>query len=305
MIYFALWVCKYAAMTNWNDLKYLLAMVEHGSFSQAGRVLGVNRTTVARRIAVLEQQFGVTLLEPSTSGYQITSAGEDVLASAREFERQVEALEEKVGGDSAQLSGFLRVAVPLGLGPEFMPELARFSVLYPRVELELVNSIDPMASINQRKADVGIGLGHALPEYLAGDKIANLHRAIYGSKPYFKHHSVMLSYKDHHWVGWGREMSHTLVVKWMQRHVPSEALIPLRVNSWHALREAVGHGLGLGHLWCFLADREKKLLRLSDVIPELTIGLWVFHHADVLSNRRVDVFSKTINGLLAARINDY
>lgn len=303
MIYFALLMCKYAAMTNWNDLKYLLATVENGSYSLAGRVLGVNRTTVARRIVVLEQQFGATLLEPSASGYQITSAGEDVLASAREFERQVEALEEKVNGDSAQLSGFLRVAVPLGLGPEFMPELARFSALYPRVEMELVNSIDPMASINQRKADIGIGLGHTLPEYLTGKMIGYLYRAIYGSKDYFKHHPVTLSYKDHHWVGWGREMSHTHVVKWMQRHVPAEASIPLRVNSWHALREAVENGLGLGHLWCFLADREKKLIRLSDVIPELTIGLWVFHHADVLNNRRVELFSQSINEFLAARIN--
>lgn len=289
-------------MQNWDDLKYLLATVRCGSFSLAAQELDVNRTTVARRVSALQQQLGTPLLEHSTAGFQLTPVGEEVVANARVLERHINELEQTLSGNSQTVAGSLRVAVPLGLGPEFMAELGRFCDDYPNIEMELLNTVDPIASVNQRKADVGIGLAYDLPDYLAGHSAGDLQRAIYASQHYLQHYSPSLPVSDHRWVGWGREMSHTQVAKWMQRHVSSNADIRLRVNSWHALREAVRNGVGVGHLWCFLADNDNTLVRISENLADLTIGLWLFHHRDVHNNKRVDAFMAAMAPLLSARI---
>ncbi|WP_101759692.1 LysR family transcriptional regulator [Oceanicoccus sp. KOV_DT_Chl] len=289
-------------MLNWNDLKYLLATVQSGSFSNAARELGVNRTTVARRIATLEKQLATPLLEQSAGGLQLTSAGEEAIASARHLQQQVDGLEQRISATGGDVAGSLRVAAPLGLGPEFIPELAQFSTLYPHVTVELLNTVDPMASINQRKADVGIGVGHQLPDYLTGISVGELQRAIYAAKSYLKKHKKTLPYSEQQWVGWGRDLAHSHAAQWMQRYVAEEAIISLRVNSWHALREAVTHGVGVGQLWCFLAKQEKSLVQISEVIDELEIGLWVFNHTDIQNNRRVAAFIEVVAPLLATRI---
>ena len=99
-------------MINWDDLKYLLATVQSGSFSSAARELGVNRTTVARRIAILEKQLAAPLLEQTLSGYELTSAGEAAIASARHLEQHISELEQTLSKHSGDVSGPLRVAAP-------------------------------------------------------------------------------------------------------------------------------------------------------------------------------------------------
>lgn len=288
-------------MTSWDDLKYLLATIQQGSFSAAGKALGVNRTTVARRVAVLEKQLGAVLLEQTANGYDLTPAGEQAVASARELDRQINQLEQSLLTEGVELSGLLRVAAPLGLGPEFMPELAQFSANHPRLEVELLNTIDPVASVNQRKADVGIAVCHELPDFLQGYKVVDLERAIYGSKAYLKKFPADLPLSQHRWISWGKEMAHTQVAQWMQHHISADAEIPLRVNSWHALRESVINSAGVGHLWCFLADGERRLVKISEVIPDLTVGLWVCHLRDV-DNRKIAAFSEVMLPLLAERV---
>ncbi len=291
-------------MLNWDDLKYLLATVQTGSFSLAAQELGVNRTTVARRIATLEKQLACALLEQAANGYQLTEAGQAVIASARRVEQEVGGLESQLGLDSPELLGSLRVALPLGLGPEFMPELQQFCQRYPALEVELINSVDPMASLNQRKADIGVGVGHSLPDYLQGQHLGELQRAIYASPAYLREHSVSLPLSEQQWVGWGREMAHTQVAKWMQRHISSVSAVSLQVNSWHALRAAVAEGIGVGHLWCFLADGELGLQQIGERIEELAIGLWLFRHRELQHNPRVNAFTEFMAPLLTARIMD-
>lgn len=289
-------------MINWDDLKYLLATVQWGTYSLAARELGVNRTTVARRISTLEKQLGAALFEHTQDGYQLTEIGQQVLDSAQQLNREVGELESRVLKQEHQLTGALRVAAPLGLGPEFMPELADFSQAHPGIKLELINTVDPMASLNLRKADVGIGVSHQLPDYLSGHCVGELSRALYASKAYLKRNKANADFSQHLWVGWGKEMTNTLVAKWMQRNLPADVNIPIRVNSWHALREAVSGGMGVAHLWCFLAQGDKNLLRLRPPCAELAIDLWLFQHAEMPGNPRINAFMDTMQPALKARI---
>lgn len=289
-------------MINWNDLKYLLATVQAGSYSLAAIELGVNRTTVARRIEALEAQLGSPLLENSSTGYTLTEQGQQALKSARQLEEEINRLESQLTRGSEILRGSLRVAAPLGLGPEFMKELAAFSSQYPEIRIELINTLDPVSSLNQRTADVAISVGHELPEHISGNLIAELERALYASQSYLQQRPSSLKISRHRWIGWGKEMPHTQVAKWMQHNLESTTTIAGYVNSWHALRAAVEEGMGVAHLWCFLANDMPRVEKISEVSPELTIGLWLCHHKDVQNNRRVAAFIEMMNPLLKQRI---
>ncbi|TNF35388.1 MAG: LysR family transcriptional regulator, partial [Gammaproteobacteria bacterium] len=288
-------------MTNWDDIKFLMLAAQCGSYSQAARELGVNRTTVARRIAALEAQLGTTLLEPSQEGYQLTEAGTHTLQSARNIGDIVQELEDRLASSQAVVSGALRVALPLGLGPEFMPELQAFAHAYPEVTIELLNALDPMALVHQRKADAGIGLGRYLPAYLKGHSLGTLQRALYASRDYLAGHPATLGFADHLWVGWGHELAHSQAALWMEREVPAQAKIAIRVNSWHALREAVRAGMGVGQLWCFLADPDPLLASIRPPIPELDIQLWILSHEQVTHNRRVQAFTAFMHDALGRK----
>ncbi|WP_165405149.1 helix-turn-helix domain-containing protein [Bradyrhizobium genosp. SA-3] len=71
-------------MFDWNDLKYLLAVAHHGSTLAAARHLGVNQSTVQRRLTELEGRLGLRLVERSPSGYSLTAAGALVLPLAED-----------------------------------------------------------------------------------------------------------------------------------------------------------------------------------------------------------------------------
>jgi DNA-binding transcriptional LysR family regulator len=88
----------------------------------------------------------------------------------------------------------------------------------------------------------------------------------------------------------------------MQQHLPAETVVVARVNSWHALREAVSHGLGISHLWCFLADSMTGIQRIHPVSEELNVALWVCHHQDVTSNPRVSAFMQAMESSIRERM---
>ena len=148
---------------NWDDLQLFLAAIEDGSYSAAAQRMALNRTTIGRRVQALERTVGQSLFEPSPEGYRPTAAGREVLAAARDMEHAMQQLQEQLHGGQQQLRGPLRLAAPIGLGPEFMPEYAAFNTEYPQVQLELINAQDSLMSISQRKADLGLCVTHQIP----------------------------------------------------------------------------------------------------------------------------------------------
>lgn len=289
-------------MIDWNDLRFFLAAVQAGTYLGAGEKLKVNRTTVGRRVDALESSLGISLFELTPSGYRPTAAGRDVLTSARRIDKEIEDLTARLSVAEQRLAGPLRVAAPIGLGPEFMPELMAFRAAYPDIKLELINASDPIASVTQRKAEIGICLTNQKPEHLQGVRVTELSRALYASRKYLKKFPTQLPLDNHQWIGWGKEMSNSDVARWMKANLPASATISAEVNSWNALKEAVLCGLGIGHIWCFLADRESRLVQIREQEPELSIGLWLLVHEDIPTNACTEAMVEFLVPLLAQRI---
>ena len=150
-----LWKAQLAAqdctMIDWNDVRYFLAVARAGS-----ERLGVNHSTVLRRIAQLEERLGGHMFEKLPSGYRLTAAGEEVLEFADQMEASSHQLETRVFGRDQSVRGLLRVTLAPPLATHLlMPDFADFTRLHPDIEMEILSSGE-LANLTNREADVAI-----------------------------------------------------------------------------------------------------------------------------------------------------
>ncbi|WP_222411057.1 LysR family transcriptional regulator [Rhizobium leguminosarum] len=123
---------------DWNDLRCVLAVAEHGGLAAAARALGVNHTTVLRRVNAFEEAQGLRLFERLPTGYLLTPGGEELLASVRQISSLVTDLERRLTGRDLRLEGVLRVATTDTLASSILlRHLAAFRVRYPDIVVEL------------------------------------------------------------------------------------------------------------------------------------------------------------------------
>jgi len=94
---------------DWNDLRHFLAVAREGSTLAAGRALHVSQTTVARRIAALEEALGFPLFDKRQAGYTLTPAGEQLLDRAGQVETATLAFSEAARAHARDLSGVVRL----------------------------------------------------------------------------------------------------------------------------------------------------------------------------------------------------
>jgi DNA-binding transcriptional LysR family regulator len=302
MFLFAQLVCKFARMLDWNDLKFFIAAVRAGNYSNAAHRLKVNRTTIGRRINALEIELGLSLFEQTPSGYRPTGAGRAVLECAEGIEREIERLNERLATPHERLGGTVRIAVSGEIGTEFMGELLDFRKSDPDIKLELLTARDAVTNVLQRKADLGICLVPYRPENLRGIRIGALPQALYAARRYIDALSPNKAFADHDWIGWGKEAANSASARWLKANLPDAAKISAEVNSWDAFKEAVLCGLGIGHMWCFVADREPSLLRIRDIEPELSMELWLLVRDDVPPDSRTKRLMEFLAPAMARRI---
>ena len=141
-----------------DDLRYLLAVARAGRLVSAAALLGVDHTTVRRRLDRLEAALGARLLDRGADGWQLTAIGRDVVERAAPLEGIVEQVVAAASGDDF-VRGTVRVAAPEGFGSLFAaPALARVRVEHPGIALELVTSTRPL-SLRGSGFDLAITVG--------------------------------------------------------------------------------------------------------------------------------------------------
>jgi DNA-binding transcriptional LysR family regulator len=129
-------------MFDWNDLKYLVAVARHQSTTAASRALGVNQSTVQRRLVELERCMGQALVQRHPSGYRLTAFGEQLLPLAQQVEQAVVALTQHVEAFQREVSGVVRMTCPNRwcTASAIQRLLERFRTRYPGLQVEFVMS---------------------------------------------------------------------------------------------------------------------------------------------------------------------
>lgn len=123
-----------------NDLKFYAAVVANGGFSAASRALAIPKSRISRRVAALESQLGVRLLERSSRRFSVTEVGRDVYRHARAALSEAEAIEDVAARLKAEPHGLVRLSCPLGADRILATDLSRFLARYPRLRVQVIVS---------------------------------------------------------------------------------------------------------------------------------------------------------------------
>lgn len=281
---------------DWDDLRIFLAVARAGSLSGAARTLGVNHSTVFRRIGAFEEALGVRLFERQTGGYLLTPAGEELRDGALRVEEEIASVSRKVTGQDLRLSGTVRITTIDMLAFGLLPRhLAGFRDAYPGIEVELIVG-NVALNLSRREADVALRVGNAPVETLVGRRVGRLAFAVYGSAGYRARRSEP-DLALHDWIGFDSE--HEALVRRIARFLP-EVKPRLRTNSVAAALSTAKAGLGLAPLPCGLADIEADLVRIAPLPDEFTLDLWLLTHEDLRRTARIraflDFMAKTLTG---------
>jgi DNA-binding transcriptional LysR family regulator len=276
---------------EWDDLRYILAVASAGSLAGAARNLGVNHTTVLRRVGAFEARLGLRLFERMPTGYVLTVGGEELVAAARQIDDTVTSLERKLAGQDLRLSGAIRVTSTDTLMVSILPEiLAEFRAAHPGIGIEVALS-NVMLNLTRREADIAIRPAKDPPETLVGRRIAKIAFAIYGSSQYLSRRRKIDDLSGHQWVGPDDSLADTSVAQWMRSELP-ESEVVLRADSLLAMREAARAGLGLAALPCYLGDTSSGLVCVHRPIAAMQTMLWILTHEDLRRTARIRAFTE-------------
>lgn len=280
-------------MFDWNDLKFFLAVAEHGSTLSAGRFLGVNQSTVQRRLVNLEAQLGQRLVERLPTGYQLTELGQAMVPFARAVETSAAEFEKNFTNLARAQLGVIRLTCPEPVAFRLTQTgfLNRFHDAHPNLRVEFVLS-DHYVDLAKGEADVALRSGDTDDDILVGRKIADSLWAIYASRDYVERHGAPSSIDeigDHPLIGFEESMTKHRAVTWFHEIAP-HAHYAARNTSVLGLIYATKAGVGVSALPMALGDFEADLVRVLGPVPELTRAWRILSHPDQRHTRHIAVF---------------
>ena len=280
-------------MFDWNDLRFLLAVAEEGSTLAAARALGVNQSTVQRRLAELEARLGQRLVERQQAGYRLTDLGAAVLPQAQAARDAIDAFAQAVREAARAQGGIVRVTCPEPIAFKLTKSglLDRFHAANPGLKVEFVLS-DKYVDLAKGEADVALRSGDTDDDILVGRKIAESLWAIYASRDYVAQHGAPASVAElgsHPLIGFEETMTRHRAVTWL-REVAPKATYAARNTSVLGLIYAAKASIGLAPLPMALGDGEGDLVRVLGPVPELTRAWRILAHPDLRHSTGVEAF---------------
>jgi DNA-binding transcriptional LysR family regulator len=275
---------------DWNDLRYFLAVAREGSTLAAGRALRVSQTTVARRIAALEQALGFPLFEKRQAGYALTPAGEDLLVRAQQVEASASGFAEAAAAHARDLSGTVRITSEDIYGAGLLSPLLRdLHELHPKIMIDL-DMVQETRDLGAGEADIALrSSSQDQPAGLVGRRLCKDHWTLYCSRDYAARHGAPGSVeelKSHAIVGGGGGTLWRRYEAWLKEMGLEDRVAMHHANST-GLLSAVRAGFGIAVLPCVVADADPELIRC--IPPRTDHGriLWLLTHERVRHTPRV------------------
>jgi DNA-binding transcriptional LysR family regulator len=284
-------------MFDWNDLRHFLAIARHGSTIRAAKVLGINQSTVQRRLAAFERELGRPLFQRSPEGYRLTRLGQELCPIAERVEVDVADFARHVASSETELVGTIRVTCPETAGYRIMKSslLDVFHKRYPGLQVELV-MVDRILDLAKGEAEVAFRTSAPQDEALIARKIAEVPWAVYASRAYLARRGAPQTIEEinqHDVVQFDGPIADHTAARWMKKVAP-RAHVTARCTSTPALVLAVKSGAGLSPLPVIAAQGERDLIRVLGSIPELRLPFYLLTHRDMRRTPRVRAFCEFV-----------
>ena len=277
-----------ATELNWDEFRLVQAIADSHSLVGAAETLGLNHSTVFRRLASLEAGVGVRLFERSRSGYQPTAAGEEMIEVATRMGDAIMEFERRVAGRDVKPTGLLRLTAVEGMSSLVLaPIIAKFREINPGIQTELIVSGQDL-SLSRRDADIALRATNGPSESLVGRKICTLRWGLYAPPPWASSSAEeVIAHAP--FVGLTENQGPLRARRWYEKNVEPRRQAA-RVNSLPGAANLAAQGMGATILPCFIGASEPNLARLGDTLPDLDVDLWLLTHSDLRHSARVRAF---------------
>jgi len=267
---------------RWDDLRVLLAIHRARTLSAAARYLGVDATTVSRRLRSLQNAAGTALfLRLPDATLKLNQAGVAILAHAERMEREADAIGQALGEEAQKVVGTVRItAVPIVINRLLLPSLPSLLDAHPDLTVELVPDARDL-SLTRRDADLAIRLARPVSggTLVKARRIGTLVYGVFAAQGIAEKDAERLG-----WIAYDDTMAHLPQSKWLADLVASGTggKSGIRVTDGETAVEAAASGLGkaLVPTWAGTHDPRLRTLDVSEMpaLPEREV--WLLSHAE-------------------------
>ncbi|WP_394835963.1 LysR family transcriptional regulator [Pendulispora rubella] len=284
-----------ARALDWNDVRFFLAIARTRRLAKAAKVLGVDQTTVGRRLAALEERLRVELFVRTPAGWDLTPAGERVLQSAQRMAEAAEELSAHAVAEDGRIEGLVRIATSDTLAEYFVvPAIRAVQARYPAIRA-VVNTGFARVDLLRGDADLAIRLVRPTDPRLAYRRFAEHSFRLYASREYLQERGMPDSLVGHPIITYDEAMR---LGGQPFRHLQTEGLhVALQANTAHVLLAAAVAGIGIVQLPDYVGDTVPGLVH---VLPNFDkpYRVWL---VVAQAKRRVAAIRVVSDAILATR----
>ncbi|WP_295993921.1 LysR family transcriptional regulator [Rugamonas sp.] len=280
---------------DWNDIPLILSLARSGSMSATGRALGLNTSTVSRRLAAAEKALALRLFIRDNTRYQLTDAGRVFVEYGEAVYGNVHDMLTASTRQAQAIAGTVRVtAIDFLLDYWLMAHLPALQAQHPQLQLQLTANNGNL-SFTRREVDLALRLSKPDADAaLVMRKLGQFSYAVYG---HARHAGLARAdWGRHGWIGYDDTLAHLPEMAWIAGLSPRPPW-SLRVNSLSTMVRACREGVGLALLPCLIGQQE-GLTRLAPQ-QELHRELWLLSHRDAGSIARFKLVAEWLTGLYA------
>ena len=264
-------------MADWDNLRFFLELARTGTLVGAARRLGVDHTTVARRIQALEQQLGGPLFSREADGHRLTEAGRRLQPQVEAMESAFRSVERAVPASQEGLSGLVRIGATEGFGTVVLaPQLALFAQRHPRLVIDLL-AMPRLVHLSRREADIVISLERPARGPVVVTRLSDYVLRLYASRPYLAGRGAIRSREDlrgHTFISYVDDLLFSKELQYLDELYKPEAFA-LRSTSILAQHQAARAGAGIAVLPSFIAEPDPELVRVLPGEANFTRTFWM------------------------------
>lgn len=284
-------------MIDWNDLHVALAVARTGSAAAAARALGVDATTISRRISALETALGQPLFERRPDGFRLIEGREDLMGRAERLAAEMEAFQTFAIGRRRRLEGRIRVTATETMVAHLLgPVVFRLRRDHPGLRVEIVVD-DRRLDIVHAEADVALRVGSTPTEpTLVAQRLPDSCWSVYCSRAYaaaYGRPSSSGDLKAHLLVAGEGPLAAIAPLAWLETQAPGAEVV-CRCNTIPNLAALVAAGVGVSVLPCLIGETSEDLVRCLAPPAQLRSELWLLYHE---SQRRSDLVRPFVEAL--------
>ncbi|MBV2133320.1 LysR family transcriptional regulator [Pseudomonas sp. MAP12] len=263
---------------DWDNLRYFLELSRAGKLTAAARHLGVDHTTVSRRVQALEKSLGRPLFIRSGAGYTLAEAGRRLLAQAEAMESAFLAIEQEEGESVAGgVSGLVRIGATEGYGVELLAgQLATLSKRHPHLGIDLL-AVPRMVRLARHEADIVITLERPERGPYIITKLTDYTLRLYAAPEYLERHPAIRSreeLREHTFVSYIEDLLYSKELHYLDE-IGRPKQISLRSTSILAQQNAAIAGAGIAILPSFSARKVEGLVEVLADQVEFVRTFWM------------------------------